>query len=92
MLTPPDFRSYISSRMRFWFRSRSSVNGFTLVELIVVVLLLGFLGTIAIPKMFGTSREAKLASTMRDCTVIADAAAQYRAATSRLMGGGGAVN
>ncbi len=72
--------------MHSWFRSRRHFSGFTLVELVVVVLVLGILAAAAIPRMFGTTQAANLSATMRDYQVIADAASHYRAANGEWPG------
>jgi prepilin-type N-terminal cleavage/methylation domain-containing protein len=48
-------------------------NGFTLIELVVVILILGILAGVAAPKMFATSDKAKDNSLRHSLTVIRDA-------------------
>ena len=43
-----------------------STNGFTLIELLIVVVIVGILATIAIPKFAATKDKARLASVRTD--------------------------
>ncbi len=57
------------SRLRFGFGTSGGTNmgkksGFTLIELLIVVVIIGILASIAIPK-FSASREKSFVSTMR---------------------------
>ena len=54
-------------------------RGFTLVELVVVVLILGIIAAIAAPKMFNTANDAKDSSTKQSLAVVRDAIELYRA-------------
>lgn len=57
----------------------SSRGGFTLVELVVVVLILGIIAAIAAPKMFDTAGDARNNGTRQSLAVIRDAIELYRA-------------
>ncbi len=45
-----------------WSRLKSEKSGFTLIELIIVIVILGIIGAVAIPKFIGLSGTAKLAA------------------------------
>ena len=49
---------------------RRDERGFTLIELIIVITIIGFLAAIAVPKFIGVQNEAKIASTKATLAAI----------------------
>lgn len=64
-------------------------RGFTLVELVVVVLVLGIIASVAAPKMFGTAGDARDNTTTQSLTVIRDAIELYLAKNGAYPGNEG---
>ena len=54
-------------------------RGFTLVELVIVVLVIGIIAAIAAPKMFDTAGNARTNSTQQSLRTLRNAIELYRA-------------
>jgi prepilin-type N-terminal cleavage/methylation domain-containing protein len=83
---PPSMHSGMRARVRSLARSglRSRAGGFTLIELMVVVVLIGILAVLAIPDMTAAQTERR---AYNDAITIAEL---FREARSRAMGRGAA--
>jgi len=58
--------------------SRKPQNGFTLVELVVVILVLGIIAAVAAPKLFDTATNARINSTKQSLVVLRDSIELYK--------------
>ena len=57
-------------------------SGFTLVELVIVILVLGIITAVAAPKMFNTASDARDSATRQSLSVLRGAIEMYRAQNS----------
>ncbi len=58
-------------------------RAFTLIELIVVIIILGILAALIIPRVFSRSSEAKRAKAASDIATLRNALQQFRVDTDR---------
>lgn len=66
-------------------------KGFTLVELIIVIVILGILASVAIPKFFNMASDAKEAACKSSLATVRTAISAYYAYTASPSGGGTAA-
>jgi type IV pilus assembly protein PilA len=69
-------------------KGSSSRGGFTLIELLIVVVIIGILAAIAIPKFGSTKEKAYLANMKSDLRNLATAQESYLATSFVYYGGG----
>jgi general secretion pathway protein G len=69
-----------SNRVRRCPRDRCPLDqgGFTLIEIMVVIVILGLLATLVVPNVLGMSEEAKKEKARTDVHNIADAVKMYK--------------
>ena len=65
---------------------RSTKKGFTLIELLIVVVIIGILAAVAIPKFSNTKQRAARASGIADMRNLATAQEGFRADSNRYAG------
>lgn len=70
---------------------KSSQYGFTLIELVIVIAILGILAAIAIPKLVNISGDAQTAATKGVAGALASAAAQNYAVRTENSANGATV-
>ena len=67
-------------------RIRRTRNGFTLIELVIVILILGILAAVAAPRMFDTASNARTSASRHSLSVVRDSIQLYRAQNGALPG------
>ncbi|MEL6739334.1 MAG: type II secretion system protein [Planctomycetota bacterium] len=64
---------------------RHAQSGFTLVEILIVVVILGVLAAIVAPALAGASREAQIGAFITELKIFADEAEYYSARSGRFL-------
>lgn len=59
-------------------RTRKAGRGFTLIEIMVVVVILGILGALVVPKLMGRTDEARILAAKQDIGTLMQALKLYR--------------
>ena len=67
--------------MIYWIQKKRNKKGFTLIELIVVIAILGILAALAIPRFTGTLKSSKEKTDLATIRVIESAVQLYTAET-----------
>ena len=63
---------------------RRAEAGFTLVEIMVVIVIIGILATLVVPNVVGSSDEARISKAQSDCAALATSVKLYRSNKGRL--------
>ena len=68
--------------------NRHARKGFTLIEMVIVILILGIIAAVAAPRMFDTAATAEENTTRQQLAVLRNAIEMYRARSGSYPGTG----
>ena len=63
---------------------RPTESGFTLVEIMVVIVIIGLLATLVVPNVLGASNEARIQTARSNCSSLAASVKLYYTSKGRL--------
>jgi general secretion pathway protein G len=64
--------------------SSRSARGFTLIEVLVVIVILGILAAVIVPNVVGRAHDARVAAAKQDVATLSQALAMYKLDNARL--------
>ncbi len=79
------FSSFVKIREDSWIAS-SRRHGFTLIELLLVLVILGVLAALVVPKFTGRSQQARETAAKTDISTISSSVNRFEIDTGRLPG------
>ena len=68
----------VSARMPYRIKPRRQPRGFTLIEIMVVIVILGILAALVVPKVVGRADDARVTAAKQDIAQIMQALNLYR--------------
>ena len=75
--------NYVKCRIKFMNKFQTSSGGFTLAEILIVVVILGILATFVLPRFFGKTEEARITATRSQIANLATALRSYNMDTGK---------
>ena len=70
-------RNALTTSGRGWF-ARSAQRGFTLIEIMVVVVIMGILAALVVPKLMGRTDDARITAAKQDIATLMQALKLYK--------------